>query len=299
MHLQFAYFEASMVVEYLVDQHGIDTLNRILEDLSMGITINETLQRHAGSLARLDEEFAEYARGRARNLGSDVDWSREDLPERADAAGWRDWLEGAPNNYWALKQYGVALVRAQEWDEARDTLEKLHELYPDDASGGNALELLAVVYRNLEEPAAEREALEKLAALDCDSIDVYGRLMELAAEDADWTVVAENARRTLSVNPLLPAGHQMLARAAAELGEPREAVRPLAALAAMDPIDPADVHFRLAKAYYELGERDQARREVLKALEEAPRYRDAQRLLLELIDRSPQEDARAAATSAP
>jgi tetratricopeptide (TPR) repeat protein len=281
-HLQFAYFEASMVVEYLVEKHGIATLNRILEDLGMGLTINETLQRHAGSLAQLDEEFAVYARARARDLGDGVDWNREGLPDQADAATWKEWVEKAPNNYWALRQLGAMLVRDQEWDDARRTLEKLHELYPNDTSSGNALELLALVYRGLDDLPAERKVLDQLAALDCDSMDVYRRLMELAAEEEDWVAVAENARRMLAVNPLLPVGHEMLARAAAELGQPCEATRPLAALAEMDPIDPADVHFRLAKAYYELGQRDQARREVLKALEEAPRYRDAQKLLLEL-----------------
>jgi tetratricopeptide (TPR) repeat protein len=159
------------------------------------------------------------------------------------------------------------------------------------------LELLAIIHRRLEDTAAEREALDKLAKLDCDSMDVYRRLMELAAEDADWQAVAENAHRMLAVNPLLPVGHEMLARASAELDEPNEAVRPLAALAEMDPIDPADVHFRLAKAFYATGQRDQARREVLKALEEAPRYRAAQRLLLELIEQQPQPAAATAATS--
>lgn len=300
MHLQFAYFEASLVVEYLVERHGIETLNAILEDLGEGITINETLERHVGSLAELDKAFAEYARERARNLGNGVDWSREGLPEAAvadDPDALQEWVEASPNNYWALKQYGIALMRAERWDEARGTLERLYALYPEDNSSGNALELLAVVHRRLEDTVAEREVLEKLARLDCDSMDVYRRLMELSAADDDWPAVAENARRMLSVNPLLPVGHEMLARASAQLEDPQEAVRPLAALAHMDPIDPADVHFRLAKALYQLGRRDQARREVLKALEEAPRYRAAQRLLLDLVVKPPQGAASTSATS--
>jgi DNA-binding SARP family transcriptional activator len=108
--------------------------------------------------------------------------------------------------------------------------------------------------------------------------------MELAAGEDDWPAVSMSAERLLAVNPLLPVGHEMLARSAAELGRADEVVEPLAALAQMDPIDPADVHFRLAEAYYELGNRDQARREVLKALEEAPRFREAQKLLLNLIE---------------
>jgi tetratricopeptide (TPR) repeat protein len=291
LHLQFAYYESSLVVEYLVEQHGLQTLKKILDDLGQGLTINETLERHVGSLEELDEDFAEYARQQARGLASGVDWNREALPEEADLDALEAALEDWPSNYWALKRYGQALVAAQRWDEAREVLQKLYELYPDDTSPASALELLAVVHRQTGEEESERQVLEKLAALHSDSVDVYKRLMEIAAAEGDWAAVAENAERLLSVNPLLPTGHEMLSRAAAELGQPGRSVQPLAALVEMEPIDPAGVHFRLAQALHGVGRRDEARREVLKALEEAPRYREAQRLLLEIVGDEPQATA--------
>ena len=39
VHLQFAYYESSLVVEYLVEQHGLETLKRILVDLGTGMPI--------------------------------------------------------------------------------------------------------------------------------------------------------------------------------------------------------------------------------------------------------------------
>ena len=52
----------------------------------------------------------------------------------------------------------------------------------------------------------------------------------------------------------------------------------------LDDTDPADVHYRLARLLQQQGKRDEARREVLKSLEEAPRFLDAHRLLLELVE---------------
>ncbi len=49
-----------------------------------------------------------------------------------------------------------------------------------------------------------------------------------------------------------------------------------------DTTDPAGQHFGLARLLKEDGQVDAARREVLKSLEEAPRYRAAHALLLEL-----------------
>jgi hypothetical protein len=72
-------------------------------------------------------------------------------------------------------------------------------------------------------------------------------------------------------------------------GEPRAAEGATAAYRAvlrLEPADPADVHLRLAQL---LRRRDPwaARRHVLDALSEAPRFREAHRLLLELHGEAP------------
>ena len=53
-----------------------------------------------------------------------------------------------------------------------------------------------------------------------------------------------------------------------------------------DPPDPADVHFRLARLLRQAGD-PAAKRQVLQALEEAPRFREAQRLLLDITGELP------------
>jgi tetratricopeptide (TPR) repeat protein len=86
------------------------------------------------------------------------------------------------------------------------------------------------------------------------------------------------------VNPLIPTPHRQLARASEQLGERDEAIASYRALALLDDTDPAEVHFRLAKLLRQAGKPDEARREVLKSLEDAPRFLDAHRLLLELTE---------------
>ena len=54
----------------------------------------------------------------------------------------------------------------------------------------------------------------------------------------------------------------------------------------MDPFDPADVHFRAARLLEAEGRIDEARKQLLLALEEAPRYREAHNLLLSVIEQS-------------
>jgi hypothetical protein len=64
----------------------------------------------------------------------------------------------------------------------------------------------------------------------------------------------------------------------------------------LDPPDPADVHFRLARLLEQTGDPG-AKREVLEALEEAPRFLEAHRLLLRLARNEQPKDNGASATS--
>jgi Tfp pilus assembly protein PilF len=62
-------------------------------------------------------------------------------------------------------------------------------------------------------------------------------------------------------------------------------VRARRALLGLNPADRAAAQYELARAYLELDDLASARRAVLGALEIAPSYEDAQRLLLEIRSR--------------
>lgn len=280
LHLQFAYYQSSLVVEYLIEQYGLDVLKRILVDLGVGMPINDALQRYVGSIELLDREFTRFARERAGELGPQLDWERDELPERGSVEVWRAWLEERPDNYWGLRAYADALRAERQWQEAAEVLQRLSAAAPQDSGVQQAL---AAVYRQTGEVRAEREALERHAALENDAVGTYQRLMELFEEEENWESVARYGRRLLAVNPLLPEVQQVMARAAEKLGQDELAVDSLEALSLMDPADPAGLHYRLGAALARLGRRQEARRHVLQALEEAPRYRDAHKLLLQLV----------------
>jgi tetratricopeptide (TPR) repeat protein len=142
--------------------------------------------------------------------------------------------------------------------------------------------LIAAAHRGLSNAEAERDALEELAARDADATDCFLRVMEISRDRQDWESVARNARRMLAVNPLVPAPHRYLAEAAEKLGQRDDAIRSYRALLMFDTADAADVRFRLASLLSAGGEPERAKREVLLALEEAPRFVAAHRLLLQL-----------------
>ncbi len=298
-HLQFAYYESSMVIEYLVERHGFETIVRLLDDLGLGIEMNAALAQRVGSLEVLDDDFAEFLKTRAEQYAPEADWTP--LPDSGlrDRDAITEWLAQHPNNFYGLQQQASLLIRQQDWERAIEVAEQLKKLCPHYVGANNAYRILAHCYREQGDSEAERAVLEELAERDDDALDVYERLCELAREKEDWEAVRRNAERALAVNPLRPSLQAIWAGAAEQLKQWQDAAAAYQAILALDPVDPAGVHYRLAEAHHQNGETEAARHHVLRALEEAPRFQAAQRLLLDLARASPPNANATAATDEP
>ena len=282
LHLQFAYYESSLVVEFLIKQFGFPALQQVLDDLGKGISIVDALQRHTASQEFLDKEFASYAQQRAREWADQADWEEPHLPPDADLAQWVEWNDSHPDNYWGLQQQARLLLSQQEWQAAETPLLRLATLIPQDRSETSVFRMLATVYQKLQDEPREEAMWKRVAELTSDSQDAYQRLMELSRTKRDWTRLATNSQRMLAVNPLLPATHRWLAEASDHLNDRSTSIAAYRSLLAMDPIDPAESHFQLAQLLYRESQPEAARRQILKSLEHAPDFRAALSLLLKL-----------------
>lgn len=280
-HLQFAYFQASLVVEFLVERFGLSALRAVLRDLGTGAELNAALARHTAPLKELEVQFASWAKQRAQQLGAGLDWAKPSAAELASAD--EHWFDRRQNNFYALMQQAQRRIQTRQWQAAQAPLRRVLEAWPDCRE---ALSLMAQTHRHLGQTNQELAVLNRLAATQADALEAYSRLMELAAAQADWPTVITNARRYLAVNPLVPLPYRYLARASEATGQRDTAIWAWRTLLRLDPPDPAEAHYRLARLLAERGD-PEAKRHLLQALEEAPRYRDALRLLLQLHRSNP------------
>jgi len=282
MHLQFAYYESALVVEFIVANHGIGAIRKILRDLGDGREINESIAAHTEPLEELEKKFASFVRARADNLAPDLDWEKPKVnPLTADVS---ELVNSHPKNYWILNQQAVQLLQEKKYEEAKSPLRKLIKAYPNNVeSADNPYVLLAMAHRKLEEFEDEKKVLADLGARSADSLGAYLRLMEIGAEAKDWKTVEANGDRYLAVNPLLPQPYRYLAKAREANGNSEAAIDAYRVMLELDPPDPADAHFQLARLLHSKQDA-KARRHVLQALEEAPRFRDAHKLLLEIVE---------------
>jgi tetratricopeptide (TPR) repeat protein len=281
----FAYFESSLVIEHIVATYGFDALKLVLADLREGVIINDALDRRVAPIDELQAGFETFVQQQVAAFAPDVDWSDplEMLSTESNPDAWRDWIALHPTNVAALTIYGKMLIDAQRWDEARDVLQTAVKLNPTARGEENPARLLAIVFRQLNDTAQERTALTTYAEHDPSATDVYLRLIDLATETNDWQAVRTHALQAIAVNPLIPQPHRALADAAEHLSLPDDCIAACRTLLILPRDDDAELHFRLARLLADKGEADEARRQTLLALERAPRYRDAQSLLLKLV----------------
>jgi len=277
MHLQFAYYESYLAVEFLVKKFGIESLRKILHDLGEGTEINAAIVKHTAALDELEKDFETFAKTRAEQLAPELTFTK---PEPGD-----DEEGAASKNFYVLTRVAKKLLTQKKYQEAKAPLDKLLQFFPGNTGPDNCYALLAAAHRGLNETNDERIVLTTLAALEADDLDTYARLMELGAERKDWGAVATNATRYLAVNPLVALPYRYLAEAAEKLNQPESAIAASTTLLQLDPPDPAGTHFLLARLLHQKGDA-RAKRHLLQALEEAPRFREAHRLLLEMIPKT-------------
>ncbi|MBN2181064.1 MAG: tetratricopeptide repeat protein [Sedimentisphaerales bacterium] len=290
MHLMFAYYESSLVVEFLVEKYGYDCLKAILADLANGAEINQAITKHAEPLEKIEPKFAVFAQKKAENLAPKAEW---DQPENgqfiaADAEALAEWLKEHPNNIWALAIYAGKLISEGNFEQAQEPLKKLIDLNPNDVGQSNSYLLLAEVYRNLGQTEQERLTLEKLAEISPDSVAAYGRLMEIAAENENWQEVVKNGEKYMAVYPMPTTLHWQLGDAYEKLGRREKSIRAYRRLLSLDYTNPAELNYRLGRL---LEQKDPAaaKKHVLTALSEAPRFRQAHKLLLKIIEENSPE----------
>lgn len=284
MHLQFAYFESSLAVRYLIEEHSADLLNRMLVDLGMGIPIQTALENRFGTAGALDADFLAFVTKLANEFQPQTDFSKPTVDDSAEI-DWPAWREAHPNNYYAQQQLVIKHLEARDWPAAASAVDRLLELYPDDAEVGGAIELAAAVARSQKEKDRELELLARINALASDRVSALLRQLEILQSDNRWIEVVEVAQHLLAVQPLTTTGHQALVDAHRNLGSLAEAADSIRALQQLQPTDPAGLHYMLAESLLAANLLGEAKREVLQALEFSPRYREAQRLLVKIRER--------------
>ena len=254
-----SYFQAGRICDYINDKFGWDTLLAMLHDFGAGEETSAVIRKELKmEPADFDKLFLAFVEADTKNAVDHFDEWKKSLKSVFEKSKTKDWG--------AVIAEGTAI----------------RDMYPDYVEEHSVYEALAEAYlAKGDKPKAIEELLryEKIGGRDPESLKLLSKTLEEAGRHAE---AADALNRLNFIYPMDAAAHSSLGGLWLVQGNVQGAIREYAAVLARNPQDPAQAHFDLARAYHADKQDEQAKEELLAALETAPGFRPAQKLLLEL-----------------
>lgn len=255
-----SYFQAGAICDYISNTAGEAKLLEIVHAYADGQDTKQALQSvlHLSPeafdtqfLASIDKQYGKEAQG------FDV---------------WRAKLKAL-----------VAASEAKQYDDVIANAPAVIALYPEYAGDANAYELLADAQHVKGNATEEAKALSAYMHAGGQQPELLKRLAALQEKAGDASAAIATLTRVLYIYPVRDTElHKHLGTLLMAAKQYDGAVREYAAAVTTRPLDMAGAQYDLASAYMAAGQRDKAQETVLLALEAAPDFRPAQKLLLEL-----------------
>jgi cellulose synthase operon protein C len=254
-----SYFQAGRICGFIAHEWGYDKLLAMMHDFSTNTTTAEVIEKELGMKPEdFDKKFLAAVNTETKNVVEHFD----------------DWRKG-------IREVAV-LAKAGENQQVIDKSANLRDIYPDYVEPGNLYEFRADAYVALGNPRAAVDELEHYAKVGGRSPETLKKLASLLVEAGRPAEAAAALDRLNYISPVDEDLHRRLGDLWFDQNNLSGAIREYQAVVAVKPVDPAAAHFNLAKAYRRANRPDDAREELLVALEAAPGYRPAQKMLLEL-----------------
>jgi cytochrome c-type biogenesis protein CcmH/NrfG len=281
--ISLAYYQASLLVEHLVQAHGESALRALVESFAGGIDTGTAIQQvlhvdldavQVSFDAFLDSRFKALRAALAEPKGLERDMPVDRL--RALAAE-------HPGSFAVQMALGHGLMSIDPAG-AMGAFERASALLPM-ATGPDSPEAQIVeIASKLDDKPRIARALEALSRQDHTDADSGRKLAALLDPATDRQRLQEALQRVVAVDPFDAVSHSTLGRLALEDGRAGDAVRAFRVALAAGAVDRAAAHADLAEGLLLGGNRQEAKKHALAALEVAPTYERAQDLLLKLTE---------------
>ena len=255
-----SYFQAGRICNYIEDKWGHAKLLEMMKEFSGPVPTEAVIKKVLGiESTEFDKQFLAWIEKEFKPLADGVEaWGKKLAILNKDAA-------------------------RKDWDQVLAEGPALRDQYPDYVETGSPYELLSQAHE------AKGDKIKAIAELKRYS-DTGGRQPETLKKLAIWQTEAGQKKeaaitfdRINLISPVLDEEtHARLAGLWFDQGNYPGAIREYRAVIASKTADPALARFNLARSLDAAGRIDDAADEVVAALESAPGFRPAQKLLLEL-----------------
>jgi len=280
--ISLAYYEASILTEHIVDTYGMSALRKLLVSYGEGLEGEAALKAGLGvDIDTLQADFDKLLSSKYATVVRSLKPPKELEPGKGDPEA----IAAAfPDSFQAQVALGEHLRKAGRIDEAFKVFERAAQMVPM-ATGPRSphaqMAQMAIERKDSARAISELEKLLQHENTDLESVRLLAR--ELEATHAPPPKLIAAYELIAQLDPFDSANHTKLGRLKMQAADAKSAVREFRAAVAAGSLDPASAHSDLAESYLAVGDKVQARRAVLAAIEVAPAYPRAQELLLQVV----------------
>lgn len=255
-----SYMQAGLVCQFIDREYGVAALRRLLHEFRDGLQTGEAIEVALGiKPADFDNEFAVFVREEHGAILDNLeDWQRTQV---------------------AIQQK----IAAEEWADTIELAEQLLELSPRYVETDSPYLALAFARDELGQRPEAIAALDEFWRNGGYDPTALKRLSGWLVEAERMDDAIEVLHSVNLVDPLDQELHGRLGDLLLDNGRADDALSEYTIALALDPHDKATAYFRLANAYHELGNRERTEDHLMLALDVAPNFRPAQRLLLDMM----------------
>lgn len=280
------YYQASLVFELVEARHGFPAIVAMLHAYGDGASNEEAFEQALGiRLGDFEEEFEAHLK---RRFGKSATAVGEEAPAApGDLAAARAAVARRPGRFEPRMILGRALFDGGRFEDAARHFDAALDLFPEYGGADGPHWHLARIREQEGDLAAATRHYQAAVRLNESHYEARVALARLLDQADDKAAAGEALRDAAHVHPYSIADRERAAELLEEAGRLKDAETERRAALALDPVDKASAHFRLARVLHRQGDRPGARRAVLAALELAPNYEEALELLLELRRREP------------
>jgi tetratricopeptide (TPR) repeat protein len=283
--INFAYYQASLVVEYIHDTYGQRKLRALIAAYADGSDTEAAIQKSLGiDIDELQKGFDAFLDTRYATLRRALK-APDDLKPEMTAEQIKAVAASHPESFAAQMALGETLA-ASNPDAAIAAFEKAAELIPNVPGEDSPHAAIAAVALKKGDKARAAKELETLISYSHTDVQAARQLVTLIDGTKEPARMSAALKRIVSIDPFDGQAHSALGRMALASADNAEAVRLFRVALAAKPVDKANAHADLAEALFKAGQKEEARKEVLEALLIAPSFTRAQDLLLKLQEGS-------------
>ncbi|MGD0307823.1 MAG: tetratricopeptide repeat protein [Acidobacteriota bacterium] len=285
--IQLSYYQAALFCAMVEEKFGFDKIRQSLVLYAANKPTEEVFRETLGWDARaLDAQYAAFLDARLKAIAPRLDFQRLAAEAVAKEPPGKPALEAIlkkdPDDFFANLQLGAELRQEKDARNAEIYLKKAESLFPAFVEPGNPYELLGDLYL---ERGSENEALAQFTgwmSYDETAIAPLARAAEIYRKRKDWADEAKMLELSVYIDPYDTKVQALLGESAMDAENWPSAIAAYQVLLGLNPQDPADAHYNLARAFFGAGKKPEAKHEVLRALEIAPTFEKAQELLLKI-----------------